>query len=174
MVMLEQDLRNELNRINGALEVLGLLREKLIIQKDEIGAESAQEAEDEMLTQVEAMYLEYQRRRHELHPHHKSYLFYLIDDEVIPIIHDCYVLLVKGETVAPEFVGQTLRLADLYVHMDDEVPKQVVNETYSWLVFDEFGRLDLHAALAIEASPLPTIEERKQIQNRLFKPDPVN
>jgi|GEM_PF-4263189 len=58
--MLEQDLRNELNRINGALEVLGLLREKLIIQKDEIGAESAQEAEDEILTQVDAMYLEYQ------------------------------------------------------------------------------------------------------------------
>lgn len=171
--MLEQDLRNELNRINGALEVVGLLREKLILQRDEIGAESAQEAVDEMLTQIDAMHSEYQRRRHELHPHYKSYLFYLIDDEVIPIVHDCYVLLVKGEADASEFAGQMLLLADLYVRMDDEVPKQVVNETYSWLVFDKFGRLDLHAAHAIEALPIPTKEERKQIENRLFKPDPV-
>ena len=166
--MLKPDFRNELHRINGALEVLGLLREKLILQKDEIGAESAQEAVDEMLTQVDAMHLEYQRRRHELHPHHKSYLFYLIDDEVMPIVHDYYVLLVKGEATASEFARQTLRLADLYVRMEDEVPKQVVNENYSWQVFDELGRLDLHAAHAIEASPLPTEEERKQIQNRLF------
>ena len=171
--MLEQDLRNELNRINGALEVLGLLREKLILQRDVIGAESAQEAVDEMLTQIDAMHSEYQRRRHELHPHYKSYLFYLIDDEVIPIVHDCYVLLVKGEADASEFAGQMLLLADLYVRMDDEVPKQVVNETYSWLVFDKFGRLDLHAALAIEALPMPTKKERRQIENRLFKPDPV-
>ena len=166
--MLEQDLRNELNRINGGLEVLGLLHETLILQKDEIGAESAQEAVDEMLTQVDAMHSEYQRRRHELHPHYKSYQFYLIDDEVMPIVHDCYALLVKGEAIASKFAGQALRLADLYVRMDDEVPKQVVNETYSWLVFDAFGRLDLHAAHAIEASPLPTEEERKQMQNRLF------
>ncbi len=172
--MLEQDLRNELFRINGGLEVLGLLREKLILQKAEIGAESAEEAVDEMLTQVDAMHSEYQRRRHELHPHHKSYLFYLIDDEVIPIVHDCYVLLVKGVATASEFTGKTLRLADLYVRMDDEIPKQVVNESYSWLVFDEFGRLDLHAAHTIETSPLPAEEERKQIQNRLLKPDPVN
>ena len=169
--MLEQDLRNELHRINGALDVLGLLHEKLILQKDEIGGESAQEAMDEMLTQVNAMHLEYQRRRHELHPHHKSYQFYLFDGEVIPIVHDCYVLLVKGEAVTSEFAGQMLLLADWYVRMEDDVPKQVVNETYSWVVFDEFGRLDLHAAHAIEASPLPTEEERKQIQNRLFKPE---
>jgi hypothetical protein len=172
--MLEQDLRNELNRINGALEVLGLLHEKLILQNNEIGAESAQEAMDEMLTQVDAMHLEYQRRRHELHPHHKSYQFYLVNGEVMPIVHDCYGLLVKGEAVASEFARQTLRLADWYVRMDDEVPKQVVNETYSWQVFDEFGRLDLHAARAIEASPLPTKEERKQMQNQLFKPNPAD
>jgi len=58
-IMSERDLQQEINRINGALEVLGLLRERLRLQHDDLGAESGQEAMDEMLTKVAAMHLEY-------------------------------------------------------------------------------------------------------------------
>jgi len=167
--MLERELQKECDRINGAQEMLGLLRERLQMQRDELGPESAQEAMDEMLTQVLAMQSEYQRRLQAIHPHHKSYLFFLSEAEVIPIRHDCYIPLVEGKAVADEFAGQTLRLADWYVRVDNEVPQKVVNETYSWLVFDEFGRLDLHAAQAIETSPLPSADERIQIETRQFE-----
>ena len=169
--MLERDLQKEINRLNGALEILGLLRERLELQLDEMGDESGQEAVDEMLTQVVAIRSEYLRRQQVLHPHHKTYLFYLTDEGVLPILHDCYVPLVEGRAVACEFFSQTFRLADWYVRVEKEVPKQVVNETYSWLVFDQHGRLDLQAAHAIEVSPLPTEAEREQIEKQLFVPD---
>ena len=166
--MLERDLQKEINRLNGALEILGLLRERLELQLDEMGDESGQEAVDEMLSQVVAMRSEYLRRQQALHPHHKTWLFYLTDEGVLPILHDCYVPLVEGKAVACEFFSQTFRLADWYVRVEKEVPKQLVNETYSWLVFDQHGRLDLQAAHAIEASPLPTGAEREQIEKQLF------
>ena len=169
--MLEHDLQKEINRLNGALEILGLLRERLELQRDEIAGQSGQEAVDEMLAQVAALWSEYLRRQQELHPHYKTYLFYLTDEGVLPILHDCYVPLVEGKSVACEFFSQTFRLADWYVRVEKEVPKQVVNETYSWLVFDKHGRLDLHAAHAIEESPLPTEAEREYIKKRLFDPD---
>jgi len=169
--MLERDLQKEINRLNGALEILGLLRQRLELQLDEMGDESGQEAVDEMLTQVVAIRSEYLRRQQALHPHHKTYLFYLTDEGVLPILHDCYVPLVEGRAVACEFFSRTFRLADWYVRVEKEVPKQVVNETYSWLVFDQHGRLDLQAAHAIEASPLPTEAEREQIEKQLFVPD---
>jgi len=168
--MLERDLRQELNRIHGALEVLGLLREHLALQRDELGGETGREAVDEMLTQVDALQVEYQHRRAHLHPDHKSYQFFLTQAGVLPILHDCYVDLVRGEAISSEFAGQTLRLANWYVRMRDDVPQQVVNETYDWLVIDEFGRADLHAARAIEASPLPTKKEWEEIHRRLFAP----
>lgn len=168
--MSERDLQQEINRTNGALDVLGLLRERLQLQRDELGAESGQEALDEMLTQVAALQLEYQHRRADLHPHHKSYTFFLTDAGVLPILHDCYADLISGKAISSEFAGQTLRLADWYVHMHDAVPQEVVNETYTWLVLDEFGRADLHAARAIEASPLPTQQERDEMKRRLFAP----
>jgi hypothetical protein len=169
-IMSERDLQQEINRINGALEVLGLLRKRLQLQRDELGAESGQEAVDEMLTQVEALQGEYGRRRAGLHPHHKSYQFFLAGTDVLPIMHDCYVDLIEGRAIASDFAGQTLRLADWYVRMEDDRPQQVVNETYSWLVIDEFGRADLHAARAIKASPLPTKEQRDEINRRMFAP----
>ena len=170
--MREQDLMQELNRLNGALDVLGLLRERLLQQRDELGAETAREAVDEMLTQVEALQVEYGRRRTELHPHYQSYQFFLTDAGVLPIRHDCYVDLVTGKAIASEFAGQRLRLADWYVRMHDGAPQEVVNETYTWLVLDEFGRADLHAARAIEASPLPSPAEHDEIRRRLFAPAP--
>ncbi len=155
------NLANEVNRINGALEILGLLRERLTLQLEEMGAESGREAVDEMLTQVDALQLEYQRRSINLHPHHKSYQFFLTDEGVSPILHEGYVDLVSGKAITTEFAGQTYRLADWYMQMKDDVPQKLVNETYSWLTFDDSGRVDLHAAKAIEASPLPTEEEHK-------------
>ena len=73
--------------------------------------------------------------------------------------------------MASEFFDRTFRLADRYVRVEKEVPKQVVNETYSWLVFDQHGRLDLQAAHAIEESPLPTETERERIKQQLFDLD---
>ena len=169
--MLEGDLQKEINRLSGALEILGLLRERLELQRDEIAGQSGQETVDEMLAQVAALWSEYLHRQQELHPHHKTYLFYLTDEAVLPVLHDCYVPLVEGKSVACEFFSQSLRLADWYVRVEKEVPKQVVNETYSWLVFDQHGRLDLHAAHDIEESPLPTEVEREYIKKRLFDSD---
>ena len=50
---LERDLQQEPNRINGALEMLGLLCERLHLQRDELGGESGREAMDEMLAHVQ-------------------------------------------------------------------------------------------------------------------------
>ena len=150
---------------------MGLLRERLELQLDEVADETGQEALDETLSYVVALRSEYLRRQQELHPHHKTCLFYLTDEAVLPVLHDCYVQLVEGKSVACEFFNQTLRLADWYVRVENEVPKQVVNETYSWLVFDQHGRLDLQAAHAIEESPLPTEVEREYIKKRLFDSD---
>ena len=169
--MLEGDLQKEINRLNGALGILGLLRERLELQMDEVADETGQEALDETLSYVVALRSEYLRRQQELHPHHKTCLFYLTDEAVLPVLHDCYVQLVEGKPVAREFFNQTLRLADWYVRVENEVPKQVVNETYSWLVFDQHGRLDLQAAHAIEESPLPTETERQRIKQQLFDLD---
>ena len=169
--MLESDVQKEINQLNGALGMLGLLRERLEMQLDEVADETGQEALDETLSYVVALRSEYLRRQQTLHPHYKSYLFYLTDEGILPIAHDCYVPLVEGKAVACEFFKQTFRLADWYVRMEKEKPKQLVNETYSWLVFDKHGRLDLHAAHAIDVSPLPTEVEREKIQNRLFDPD---
>lgn len=166
--MPERTLANEMNRINGALEVLGLLRERLVLQRDELGAETAREAVDEMLGQVEALQTEFARRRLSLQPHHRSYQFLITPEGVQPVPHDYYVDLVRGKSTSREVAGRTLRLADWYVRMEDDVPQLVVNETYSWLVFDAAGRVDLHAARDIEASPLPTQAERDEIERSLF------
>jgi hypothetical protein len=169
--MLERDLQKEINRINGALEILGLLRERLELQLDKVADETGQEALDETLSYIVALRSEYQRRQQALHPHHKTCLFYLTDEGVLPILHDCYIPLVEGKAIACEFFSKKFRLADWYVRIEKEVPTQVVNESYSWLVFDQHGRLDLHAAHAIDESPLPTEEEREQIKKQLFDPD---
>ena len=169
--MLERYLQKEINQINGALEMLGLLRQQLELQLDEVADETGQEALDETLSYVISLRSEYLRRQQELHPHHKTYLFYLTDEGVLPILHDCYVPLVNGKSVACEFFNQTFRLADWYVRVEKEVPQRVVNETYSWLVFDQHGRLDLQAAHTIEESPLPTETERERIKQQLFNLD---
>lgn len=169
--MLEKDLQKQINRLGGALEILALLRERLELQLGEVADESGREALDETLGYVVATQSEYQHRQRELHPHHKTVLFYLTDEGVLPLSHDCYIPLIEGKPGASEFFNCRLRLADWYLRMEKDKPVQVVNETYSWLVFDKHGRLNLHAAHAISEAPLPTEAEREQIQQQLFASD---
>jgi nucleotide-binding universal stress UspA family protein len=70
----------------------------------------------------------------------------------------------EGKAAAPEFAGRRGRLADWYMRMEGAAAGEAVNETYSWLVFDAKGRLDLPAAHAIEADALPSERERERIQ----------
>lgn len=69
----------------------------------------------------------------------------------------------EGKAAAPEFAGRRGRLADWYMRMEGAAAGEAVNETYSWLVFDAKGRLDLPAAHAIEADALPSERERIQV-----------
>ena len=166
--MLERELQNEINRLNGALGILALLRERLELQLDEVADETGQAALDETLSYIVALRSEYQHRQKDLQPHHKTFLFYLTEEGVLPVLHECYISLVEGKDEACEFFNKTIRLADWYVRIENDVPKQVVNESYSWLFFDQHGKLDLHAAHAIEETPLPTEAERQQINRQLF------
>lgn len=77
--MPESDLRQELNRISGALEVLGLLHERLQLQRNEPGAESGREAVDEMLSQVDALQTEYSAPPREPSPAQQK----------LPVFPDC-------------------------------------------------------------------------------------
>lgn len=165
--MLKRDLYKEINQINGALEILALLRQQLELQLDEVADETGQEALDETLAYIVALRSEFQRRKQQLHPQHNTFLFYLSDEGVLPVQHDCFISLIEGKPAACGFFNKTLRLADWYVRIENDEPKQVVNETYSWLVFDQHGKLDLHAAHAIDKSSLPTDAEREQIIKQL-------
>ena len=162
------NLSSEISRLNGALEVLNLLREKLMPQRDESNTEAGREVIDEMLTEIESMLLEYRKRLDNLHPHHQSYQFIITTKAVVPLRHNDYVDLVSGKKPMPEFSGQTVRLADWYLRLQNTVPQQLVNETYSWLVFDKTGYAQHHAANANEQSALPAEKEREQINQQLF------
>jgi len=167
--MSESDLQNQVNRINGVLEILELLRERLELQLDEVADETGQEALNETLSYIVSLRSEYRRRKQELNPYHKTCLFYLTDEGVVPVPQDHFISLVEGEA-GSGFFNKSFRLADWYVRFENGVPKQVVNESYSWLVVDQHGKLNLHAAHAIEESSLPTEAEREQISSQLFDP----
>ncbi len=167
--MQDKELKQTIREIQAALEVIDLIRERLVLQKAELGNESAEEALDETLTYVSAMQTEYRRREKALHPHHQSFLFFLTEQEVIPIERDCYVELVEGKAVTEDFAGKTLRLADWYVRLHNDKPEKLVNESYRWLVFDEFGRPDLHTSSRIAGSPLPSKKEWSAIHQQLYE-----
>lgn len=103
-----------------------------------------------------------------LHPHHETRLFLLDGGAVLPLDHGRYVALVEGKAPLPEFAGRRLRLADWYVRMDDGKPCAVANETYGWLAFDKDGRLDPHAAHAIEGEALVSPGERERMRAIVF------
>src|SRR5512139_2997347 len=181
--LLRHPIASERFRLEGALEVLDVLRTDLILRRDQVRDESAREAFDEMLTQVDALLVEYRRREAALPPvtaHHASYAF-LLDEygAVHPLPHGVYVALVRGEAATPQFAGKTLRLAEWYVRLKADQPETVVNETYALLSIDREGRADWSAtpsspslppgsAKASEAAALPSAAERARMQALLF------
>ncbi len=170
-------------RLEGALELLDILHEDLILRRDQVRDESGREAFDEMITQVDALLVEYRRREAALPPiaaHHASYAF-LLDEHgaVHPLPHRVYVSLVRGDAAIPQFAGKTLRLAEWYVRLQADEPEAVVNETYALLAINREGRADWSAtpsvhphrpgqARAPEAEALPSEAERERMQALLF------
>src|SRR5512139_3977112 len=174
--LLRHPIASERFRLEGALEVLDGLRTDLILRRDEVRDEPAREAFDEMLTQVDALLVEYRRREAALPPvtaNHASYAF-LLDQHgaVHPLPHRVYVALVRGEAATPQFAGQTLRLAEWYVRLQAGEPESLVNETYALLAIDRDGRADWSAtpgpSEAAETAALPSAAERARMQALLF------
>lgn len=72
----------------------------------------------------------------------KTIIFFLSSSEGIKQIdQEEYVRLVRGEQAAPEYAGQTVRVADWYVALRNGRFAEVENETYSFLSFDRTGRV---------------------------------
>jgi hypothetical protein len=99
---------------------------------------------------------------------HESRLILLDQDKVQPLAHERYVALARGEAAAAEFAGQRFMLVDWYLRLACGQPEAVVNETCSWLVFDTHGRLDLHAAHAIDGAAVPTEAQWAKVRARVF------
>jgi hypothetical protein len=180
---LRHPVASERFRLEGALEVLDVLHTDLILRRDQVRDASAREAFDEMLTQVDALLIEYRRREAALPPvtsHHASYAFLLEEQGAVhPLPHGVYVALVRGEAATPQFAGKTLRLAEWYVRLQADEPESLVNETYALLTIDRDGRADWSAtpsshphrpdsAKASEAAALPSTAERERMQALLF------
>lgn len=98
---------------------------------------------------------------------HASYAF-LLDEHggVHAVPHALYVALVRHEATAQVLAGQSLRVADWYVRLQDGEPEAVVNETYSVAHVDARGQVESVAAGDNAAWPTPT--ERERMQALLF------
>ena len=99
---------------------------------------------------------------------HESRLFLLDDNEAQPLAHDRYVALARGKAAAAEFAGRRFILVDGYLRLACGQPEAVVNETCSWLQFDDQGSLDLHAAQVIDAVAAPTEAQWAQVRALVF------
>ena len=100
---------------------------------------------------------------------HETRLFLLGEgSSVQPLAHDRYVALARNETVLPEFAGRRFILVDWYLRIVGGQAQDVVNETCAWLVFDAQGRLDLHAALAIQEEAAPREAQWAQVRALVF------
>jgi hypothetical protein len=78
-------------------------------------------------------------------PGHQSFVLFMLDDGQIKYIAPvAYVALVRGEVSMPEYAGQRMRVADLYVALHEGSASEIDNETYSYLYFDERGHADPH------------------------------
>lgn len=167
-------------RLEGALELLDLLRADLVLGRDQARDAAGRETFDEVLTRVDALIVEYRRRQAALPPasaRHASRAF-LLDDAggIHPLPHGVYVALVRGEAAVPQFAGQTLRLAEWYLRLHGDEPAAVVNETYALLSIDRDGRADWHATpaprpgtdAASDNPALPSAAERQRMQAALL------
>jgi hypothetical protein len=99
---------------------------------------------------------------------HETRLFLLDDDSVNPLDHDRYVALVRGKDTAQEFAGRRFILVDWYLRLARGQPEAVANETCSWLVFDDQGALDFHAAHEIDAEAAPTEAQWAEVKVLVF------
>lgn len=158
--------------LQGTLEALEALRADLVLRQSEAQNASARETYDEVLTLLDSLQAEYQRRHDALPPRpaeHASYVFLLDEQGAIhPLPHRIYVSLVRGQASAPHFAGQTLRLAEWYVRLQQGTPETVVNETYTLLAFDAEGRIDWPATPDHARDALPSAEERTRMLGLLF------
>lgn len=172
-------------RVEGALEALGFLRAELDRMRAEADELSGPEALDETLGRVDGLVVRYLRQQTALPSIEGQYASraFLLDGtgETHPLPHGVYLALVRGEAAAPQFAGQTLRLAEWYLRLHDDEPTEIVNETYTFLVIDHEGRADWRASPEPQAPPaasanpaLPTTAERERMQAALFgEPSPV-
>lgn len=108
-----------------------------------------------------------------------SYVFLLdAQGSIRALPHALYVALARGEAVGPQLAGQQVRVADWHVRLRDGAPQTVVSEWYGWARFDDDGRFDpvagrhaganLRAEDNVDASALPTSEERRRIMAWVF------
>lgn len=100
---------------------------------------------------------------------HETRLFLLLPHgDVQALAHDRYVALTRGEACDPAWTGQRMILIDWYLRTAAGQSQAVVNETCSWLVFDDQGRLDLHAAHAIKDPPAPNETQWARVRALVF------
>lgn len=79
-------------------------------------------------------------------PLYKDYVFLCpSSNEVEPIPHEHYLMLMHKQKALPQYAGQHIRVAIFYVTMDGEKPIKAVNATYGLLDFDNEGYASPHA-----------------------------
>ena len=100
---------------------------------------------------------------------HETRLFLVGEGRSVqPLAHERYVALMRNEAAVPEFAGRRFILVDWYLRIVGGQPEAVVNETCTWLVFGAQGRLDLHAALAIQEDAAPSEAQWAQVRALVF------
>jgi hypothetical protein len=99
---------------------------------------------------------------------YQDYIFFKLNDgSILNITHANYVDLVQGFTTMPEFAGLKLQIADLYVSIKNDKPDRIVNCTYSFLNFDQYGHADPH----FEGN---SIEDNKAFYDAVFNSEYSN
>lgn len=79
-------------------------------------------------------------------PAYKDYVFLCpSSNDVEPIDHALYLALMQKREALPQYAGQQIRLALVYVAMQGEKPFKAVNATYGLLDFDDAGYASPHA-----------------------------
>lgn len=91
-------------------------------------------------------------------------------DTVCEMDQHRYAALARGAARAPEFAGRRFVLVDWYLRLVGGRPEVGVSETCSWIVFDECGAVDLHAALAIDADAALTEAQWARVRELVFGP----
>lgn len=74
---------------------------------------------------------------------HRTLIFFFPESGVPEAVaQQDYVRLLRHEAARPDFSGQTLRVADWYVHTEASHPPRIENETYSFLRFNQAGEVE--------------------------------